>query len=392
MKRKNNPVLNFIKETDLYLFTLCLFASVFGLIMVNSATRYTTVGESSSFSREFIVMIAAVGLGVILSVIISAFDYQIFTKLWPLIAIACIGIMLVLFKWGTGPSSRPDVHTWLKFGPVSFQPSELVKVGFIITFSVHLEKLKYKINNFFSILQLGIHAMIPIGLVAVTGDMGSSLVFIVIAGVMLYAAGVHWGYFVGGIAFVAAASPLVWTYGLKQLQKDRFLALIYPELYPNIIYQQKYGINAIGTGGFTGQGLFHGAYTQAGVIPEGQNDMIFAVIGEELGFVGCIVALLTLVLITLRIISTGKKSLEHSTNLICCGMAAMIAGQMLINIGMCLMLLPVVGITLPFFSSGGSSNLCIYLGIGLVLSIYRHNCDPGANNLKLYNHFENFNN
>lgn len=387
MKRKNNPVLNFIKETDLYLFILCLFASAFGLVMVMSATRYT-VDEGSRFSREFIVMLAAVGIGIFISVLISALDYQIFTKLWPLIAIVCIGLMLVLFKWGSGPASRPDVHTWLKFGPVSFQPSELVKVGFIITFSVHLEKLKYKINNIFSIIQLGIHTIIPTALVAVTGDMGSSLVFIVIAGVMLYSAGVHWGYFAGAAAFVAAASPLVWTYGLKQLQKDRFLALIYPELYPNIIYQQKYGINAIGSGGFTGQGLFKGTYTQAGAIPEGQNDMIFSVIGEELGFVGCIVALLLLVLITLRMVSVGKKSIEQSTNLICCGMAAMIAGQMLINIGMCLMLLPVVGITLPFFSSGGSSNLCVYIGIGLVLSIYRHNCDSGTNNLKLYHTFD----
>lgn len=386
MKRKSNPVINFLKETDLYLFFLCVVASTFGLLMVMSATRYS-VDEGSRFSREFIVMLGAVSVGIILSIIISAFDYQIFTRLWPVIAVVCIALMLVLFKWGTGPASRPDVHTWLKFGPISFQPSELVKVGFIITYSVHLEKLKYKINNIFSIIQLGIHALIPVGLVAITGDMGSSLVFIVITGIMLFVAGVHWGYFLGAFAFVGAAFPLAWTYGLKQLQKDRFLALIYPDLYPDIIYQQKYGMNAIGSGGFIGQGLFKGAYTQAGAIPEGQNDMIFSVIGEELGFVGCTIALLILVLIALRMISTGKKSLEHSTNLICYGMAAMIIGQLLINIGMCLMLLPVVGITLPFFSSGGSSNLCVYIGIGLVLSIYRHNCDAGASNYKLYHSF-----
>ena len=386
LKRKINPILNFIKETDLYLFFLCVLASAFGLIMVLSATKYS-IEDGSRFSRDFIVTLAAVAVGLIMSVIISSLDYQIFTKLWPVIAAVCLLLMIALFKWGTGPTARSDVHTWLKFGPISFQPSEIVKVGFIITFSVHLDKLKYKINNIFSIIQLGIHALIPMGLVAVTGDMGSSLVFVIIAAVMLYIAGVHWGYFAGVFALAAAASPLIWTYGLKQLQKNRILALIYPDLYPNEIYQQMRGLNAIGSGGFTGQGIFHGAYTQAGAIPEGKNDMIFAVIGEELGLVGCTAALLILVLITFRMISIGKKSLEQSTNLICCGMAAMIAGQMLINIGMCLKLLPVVGITLPFFSSGGSSNLCIYLGIGLVLSIYRHNCDPGANNLKLYNSF-----
>lgn len=156
-----------------------------------------------------------------------------------------------------------------------FQPSELVKIGFIITFGVHLDKVKEKINNIFSILQLGAHAAVPIVLVAATGDMGSALVFMVIAIVMMFVAGVHWGYFLGGIALVGAATPLIWTYVLKQLQKDRFLALIYPDLYPDIIYQQQRGLNAIGAGGITGQGLFKGAYTQAGAVPESQNDMIF---------------------------------------------------------------------------------------------------------------------
>ena len=383
MKSVFRTVADFFKQTDLYLLSLCFIASVFGLIMVYSATRYT-LNEETRISREFLIMGIAVGLGLILSFIISALDYRVFTKLWPLIAVICIALMLVLFKYGTGPSARSDVHTWLKFGPVNFQPSELVKIGFIITFSVHLEVLKDKLNRIISIVQLGIHAMIPTALVAVTGDMGSSLVFIIIAAVMLFAAGVHWGYFIGIFAVIAASSPLIWIYVLKQLQRDRFLALLYPDLYPDIIYQQKYGLNAIGAGGFSGQGLFKGQYTQAGLIPEGQNDMIFAVIGEETGFIGCTVALILLVLIIVRIIYIGRKSKEQSTKLICCGMAGMLAGQLVINIGMCLMVMPVVGITLPFFSAGGSANLCVYLGIGLVLSIFRHNCEQETVNIKIY--------
>lgn len=383
MKKAFALLKSFLKETDKLLFSLCIAASVFGLLMVMSATRYS-VSEGSLFSREFIIMLIAVAFGIVLALFISYFDYQIFTKLWPVIAVFGIGLMLLLFKWGTGPSSRPDAKTWLSIGPVNFQPSELLKIGFIITFGVHLEKLKEKINKFTSILQLGVHAMIPIFLVAVTGDMGSALVFMIITVIMLFVAGVHWGYFAGGLALAAAATPLIWTFVLKQLQKDRFLALLYPDLYPAIIYQQKYGMNAIGAGGVTGQGLFKGAYTQSGAVPESQNDMIFTVIGEELGFIGCIAALTLLTLITLRIIYIGRKSREQSTNLICSGMAAMIVGQMVINIGMCLMLLPVIGITLPFFSAGGSSNLCVYIGIGLVLSIYRHNCEQQAVNLRVY--------
>lgn len=383
MRKKNSAFRAFIRRTDLYLLFLCAVASAFGCIMVKSATDYG-LAQGAKFSREFVIMVIAVAIGFVMSIIISLLDYKVFTKMWPVIAVVSVALMLVLFRYGTGPSARSDVHTWLKLGPVNFQPSELVKIGFIITFGVHLEKLKDRLNRLLSIVQLVIHALIPTALVAVTGDMGSSLVFIIIAGIMLFAAGVHWGYFVGIFAFIVAATPLIWLYVLKQLQRDRILALIYPELYPDIIYQQKYGMNAIGSGGFTGQGLFKGAYTQAGIIPEGQNDMIFAVIGEELGFIGCVCALLLLILISIRVISVGRKSSEQSTNLICCGVAAMIAGQLVINVGMCLMILPVVGITLPFFSAGGSANLCIYLGIGLVLSIYRHNCEQETVNIKIY--------
>lgn len=383
MKKFLNSAAQFIKDTDKYLFFLCLITSIFGLIMVMSATRYN-LNEGDYFSRDFLIMAIAVFVGIMFCLLISAFDYQIFTKLWPIIAGICILLLLGLFIWGTGPSVRSDARTWYRFGPISFQPSELVKIGFIITFSVHLEKLKDEINKPKNIIKLGVHALIPIALVALTGDMGSSLVFILITAIMLFVAGVHWGYFVGAIALIGAAFPLIWIYVLKQLQRDRFLALIYPDRYPDIIYQQKYGLNAIGSGGFSGQGLFKGSFTQSGVVPESQNDMIFSAIGEELGFVGCIAALLLLTLIVIRIISIGRHSREHSTNLICNGIAAMILSQMLINIGMCLMFLPVVGITLPFFSAGGSSNLCIYLGIGLVLSIYRHNCEQEAVNIKVY--------
>lgn len=383
MKKAFENVITFFKETDMYLLILCIITSVFGIIAVTSATRYS-LEENQAVTRETVVMIIAVVIGLAAAVLISMLDYQVFTKLWPVIAAVCIVLMLLLFKFGTGPSARSDARTWLSLGPIQFQPSELVKIGFIITFSVHIEKLKDKINNIVSIIQLAAHALIPIALVALTGDMGSSLVFIFITAVMLFVAGVHWGYFVGAIAFVAAISPLVWTYVFKQIQRDRFLALIYPDLYTNIIYQQKVGMSALSSGGLTGQGLFKGAYTQSGVIPEGKNDMIFTVIGEELGFIGCAAALLLLTLMAVRCISVGKKSREQSTNLICCGMASLIASQMIINVGMCLMVLPVIGITLPFFSAGGSSNLCIYLGIGLVMSIYRHNCERETVSVKLY--------
>ncbi len=383
MKKFLSSAKLFFRETDMWLLLSSILTSVFGLLMVYSATRHDLL-EGQLLTREFLIMLIAVVVGIGLCLLISYFNYEVFTRFWLIIGAVCIGALLLLFPFGTGPAARPDVHTWLDFGAFSIQPSEFVKIGFIITFGVHLQRLRDKINKPLSILQLGIHAMIPIFLVMKTGDMGSALVFIVIVVSMLFAGGVHWGYFLGGAALVAAATPLVWTYVFSSIQKDRFLALIYPDLYPAIIYQQKYGITAIGAGGFTGQGYLRGAYTQAGAVPEAQNDMIFTVVGEELGFLGCVAALGLLCFISIRILMIGRKSRDRATNLICSGMAAMIMGQTVINVGMCLMLLPVIGITLPFFSAGGSSNLGVYIGIGLVLSIYRHNCEQEAVNIRVY--------
>ena len=373
MRKFFKAIKNFIKETDKILLFLCALASAYGCVSVLSATLWT-VGEGEKFSRDFIVMCAACIAGIVIALIISLFDYEFIMKMAPLIGLFCIGIMLLLFAVGVGPIERPDAKTWLKFGSVFFQPSELVKIGYIITFGVHLEKLKSNINHPLSILQLGVHALVPILLVMKSGDMGSALVFIIITVAMLFVAGLHWGYFLGGGLLVVAALPLAWVFVLDNIQKERFLALAYPELYTDVIYQQERGMAALGGGGITGQGLFQGRLTQTpDAIPEAENDMIFTVIGEELGLVGTVLALLLLTFIVIRIIRTGRHDNIGNTKVMCYGVAAMIAGQVIINVGMCLMLLPVIGITLPFFSAGGSSNLCIYFSIGLILSFYRYN-------------------
>lgn len=373
MRKVFKTIKNFIKETDKILLFLCALASAFGCTSVLSATLWTT-GDGTKFSRDFIVMALAVTAGIVIALVISLIDYEFIIKMAPLIGLFCIGIMVITLLFGVGPLERPDAKTWLKFGPIFFQPSELVKIGFIITFGVHLEKLKSNINHPFSIIQLGIHAIIPAALVIKSGDMGSALVFMIIAVAMLFVAGLHWGYFLAGGLLVIAALPLAWIFLLDNIQKDRFLALIYPELYPDVIYQQQRGMTALGSGGITGQGLFNGTLTQTpNAIPEAENDMIFTVVGEELGLVGCFVALLLLTAIVIRIARTSKHDKVGNTKVMCYGVATMIAGQIVINVGMCLMLLPVIGITLPFFSAGGSSNLCIYIAIGLILSFYRYN-------------------
>jgi len=376
MKKLINNIKIATKGTDFIFLLLCLITSAFGCLMVYSATRID-IAENEFISRDARTMILAVAIGLVLSLIISFVDYKIIIRFAPAIAVVCIGLMVATLIWGVGPAERQDAKTWIMLGSsgLYFQPSELVKIGFIITFGIHLELVEDKLREVKHILLLCVHGAIPIGLVVISGDMGSALVFILIFVVMMFCAGIQLRYFILAGTAVIASVPVAWTYLLSSTQKDRFLALIYPDLYEDIIYQQEKGMQAIGSGGFFGQGLFKGMLTQAGVVPESENDMIFTVVGEELGFLGCVVAIALLVMIAVRATHTGNSSHDSSTSLMCYGFSTMILSQAVINIGMCLKLLPVVGITLPFFSAGGSSNLCIYIGAGLIMSIYRYNKD-----------------
>lgn len=374
MYNKNGLIKTALKETDLLLLLFCIAASAYGILMVHSATR-VDIAENELISRDARTMILAVGLGLAIAVAVSFIDYNLITKLYPVIGAVCLLLMFALFipGVGVGPVERPDAKTWIEIKGTGlfFQPSELLKIGFIITFGMHLEQVQDKIHKVKTVLFLCLHAAVPTGLVVITGDLGSALVFLVIFAVMMFCAGVQLRYFVIGFAAITASLPFIWYFVFSDIQKGRILGLIYPDLYEDILYQQNKGFEAIRAGGLTGEGLFRGTYTQIGLVPESENDMIFTSIAEEFGLLGGLLALLIILTVVIKIMFVGRHSRLFSTSLMCYGMAAMIAGQTIINIGMCLKVLPVIGITLPFFSAGGSSNICIYIGIGLILSIYR---------------------
>lgn len=366
---------DFFKGTDKILLGLCMILSAIGTVVVYSATRINLT-EDQVISRDAKTMFLAVVMGICVALVISYFDYEAVARLWPIIAIVCLGLMLSLFVIGSSPEGRDDAISWIKLGSFYFQPSELLKIGFIITFSVHLDTVGSEINKLKNVILLGIHAMIAVGLVVLTGDMGSALVFMFITIGMLFMAGLQLRYFLFGIGAIGLLAPIAWFEVLSDFQKQRFMAIYAPSslteaTYNEVIFQQERGMNAISSGGAFGAGLFNGTYTQNGLVPESENDMIFSVVGEELGFVGALVVLGLLLAIAIKILFVGKKAVSVTGKLICCAVAVMIITQVVVNVGMCLKLLPVVGITLPFMSAGGSSNLCIYIAIGMVLSVYR---------------------
>ena len=359
-----------LKGTDLLLLMLTLALSIFGTIMVSSATFDAETG--ALFSRDSKVMILAAILGLSAAMIISAIDYDIILKLWPVVGAGCVMLMLLLFPFGVSPDARSDAFSWFRIGSLYFQPSEIVKIGFIITFAFHLSKVKNNISDIKHVFLLCMHAAVPILLVIATGDMGSALIFMCMFIGMMFAAGLNWLYFPAGALIVTVASPVIWFKIFDDIQRNRILALFNPEEYTNEIYQQNQALAAIQEGGFYGMGLFNGKYTQTpNAIPEVENDMIFSAVCEETGFIGATLLILLFILLAVRIVMVGKRSKNFAATMMCYGVMFMIISQAAINIGMCTRLLPVIGITLPFISAGGSSTVCLFLAIGLVLSIYR---------------------
>lgn len=364
-------IIRYFKRVDKVLLFLVITASAYGCMLIYSATHTTGM-------RETIVQTAAIGMGLIIAIILSLIDYEWLSKMWPVLAGISITLMIITLAIGVGPSGS-DNKAWLviDFLNISIQPSEFLKIVFIITFARHLQRVKEDINRFRTVIGLGLHAILPFGMVLLTKDDGSATIFLVITVCMLLAAGLSWKYFLAGGTAVAVAIPLLWFFYFDDFQRQRFLVVFDPEKYdPSGLtdyFQQLQSKIAIGSGQVIGQGYLNGLRTQNGVVPKNYNDFILTVAGEEFGFIGVILVFGLLMAIFLRILWVGKRSHFSMGNMICVGIFAQLGFQAILNIGMCLALFPVIGVTLPFFSAGGSSMLALFISIGLVLSIYMHN-------------------
>jgi len=262
--------------------------------------------------------------------------------------------------------------SWLRLWPGGpmIQPSEFVKITFICSFAKHLEVVKDKINRPKYLLGILLHAGVIVGLILISGDLGVSLVYIGIIAMMLFCAGLSLWYFLGAIALVAIMIPFLWEF-LASYQKNRIIYGFNPELDPfGYGLQPLMSRQAISEGGFLGQGLFGGSVYED--LPASHTDFIFATVCEKFGFVGGALVIIAIAVILVRVIVISLKCSDPVGRFICCGVAAIFIFQTLENIGMCLALVPVVGITLPFMSAGGSSTLALYIIVGLVHSINSH--------------------
>ncbi len=362
MKKLSAFFSRFFHGSNKLLILLCALCSTYSLLLVYSS------GAPSGFSSQ---LVASVG-GLVAALVISQVDYRTVCRLWFVFAVPTLVLMLLTFTPLGYNVAGTDDTAWLGLplgsdSPfITFQPSELLKIVFIITFSKHLERVKESIHRFSTVALLGVHAALPILLVFLQGDDGTALVFICIFAVMMFAAGVHWGYF-AAVAGAAVPSAFVLWHVLDEQKRGRIMALIHPEQYLETYgWQQHHALISMGNGGLWGTGYLKGGAVS---LYARNNDFIFTEAAEEFGLMGSLFLLLLLFGVIFALLRAALHARDELGRSLCIGMMGLIAFQSIINLGMNLRLLPVIGITLPFFSSGGSSVLTLYLGIGLVLGV-----------------------
>jgi len=385
MRRLRGFFRDLLRQSDLVLFLLCSAATLYGLVLILSATH--TVYRGSL--RHVAVQGVGYALGTVLYFFFSSLDVAELSKKWKWLLAFNVGF-IALLRTPLG-MTRNGNRAWLgvnelgqKLGigllarfPLTIQPAEIVKITFILLLARQLASLRERadLRRFRNVVQPTVHVLFMFAFYyVISRDAGSGLVYLFVFLCMAFAAGLALRWLVLGLGGVAAALVAAWE--LKLLRgdwRDRILVVLDHDYQPlGKGWQQTRGMLALGSGGWTGMGLFRGTQTQSPYrtsLPERQTDFIFCVAGEELGFLGCAAIILLLLAIIVRCFLVARDAASPMESLVCVGMASMLIFQTVANIGMCLFLLPVVGLTLPFFSYGGSSVMTLFAAMGIVSGI-----------------------
>lgn len=364
MKTFGRTLWDKVRQVDSVLFACTFILSAISLI--------TIFGAVDNFGRSKLIMQSAmVLLGTVTIFFLANFDYRFFVdRFFVFMLLGSVLILAVTLLFGsTGETRETANRSWLNIPiiNIAIQPSEFVKLAFLCTFAKHLDKVKGRLNRPKTLLFVLLHAGLIAGLILLSGDLGVCLVYFGIIAVMLYCAGLSCWYFVGVGALLAISFPFLWDF-LRTDQQNRIIFGFNPELdVENVGMQALMSRDTIAAGGFFGQGLFGGSLYED--LPASHTDFIFSTICEKFGFVGGFIVVVTLLVMAFRLIFISRQCRDGVGKLICGGIAAIIILQTAENLWMCVAAVPVIGITLPFVSYGGSSMLAMYLIMGLAHSV-----------------------
>lgn len=359
------------RRYNFWLVIMVLILSMFGAFMIRSAS------EHANFSRQII----GLSLGVAVMLVVSLIDYNFILKLYWLIYFVNIALLLMVKFMG---KESHGAKRWIEIvkDSLTLQPSEFSKVFLILFLAKLLTVFRDKINDLRYIAVLAVILGIPVLLVASQPDLSTTILIFSVLVTMIYCSGLTYKNILIIIAILIPLAVFAVIYIqtpnqklLEPYQVNRIMAFLHGEESPEYdddLYQQEYSMKAIGSGQLYGKGYDtddSSSIKNAGYIAEAQNDFIFAVIGEELGFIGGCFLILLLGIIVFECIHISIRAKDFQGRLICCGMASFIAYQSFFNIGVATALLPNTGIPLPFISQGLSSLIALFGGMGVVLNV-----------------------
>lgn len=378
MRQIADSIRTFFRKGDVALLVLCFIASACGLVLIYSATRYDPRLHGDVYKQ-----IVFLFLGIIVFFLCSFVDIELFVeRWWKVLLVGSFVLLLLLIPFGVEGDTGNKSWVYLPGLPIGFQPAEFVKVAFIPLLAMLFDRHRERgISRPSSVLTTFGFTLVFAGVIAVlSGDYGMVLVYLLIFAILAFSAGVklRWFALAAGIIAVLIAVIAVLTVKSPAFM-DNFGYIIkrFTEVFTRDDplgsgWQQSRSILAIGSGKLFGQGFLQGVQTQSpskNSLPARHTDEIFAVCGEEFGLIGCLFILILLCAIIIRCFWVGCTARSHFSAYIALGYGAMLLIQTAINVAFCLYVFPVVGLTLPFISYGGSSILTLYAAMGIVSGI-----------------------
>lgn len=350
---------------------MCIICSIYGIYSINIAVTGMSEGgwDMSAPSKYIAVQTFSLFLGIAGFVLFTVIDADILGQQWKMLC--AINVLLIVALVIFGQDDGTGNKSWIRFAGIGIQPSEVIKVLYIVVAAKQMTYLKeYRdINSFLSVAQMAAHfGIVFLMIVGVSSDLGSAGILLGVFLVMFYALGVKLYWFAIGGALVASAIPLLWNYFLKDYQKKRLVAPYDASVDPDgwgIRWQTTQSKMSLASGRLTGVDDEHSTTVFTGK----HTDFIFSCIGEHFGMIGCLIVVTLLLIVIIHILRIGLHSSRTYDMLICFGVAGAMLFQMFINIGMCIGITPVIGITLPFFSYGGSSMVTMFCAMGLVSGV-----------------------
>ena len=368
MRRFIEEMKEFFHKGDMVMLILCLITSGLGVVIIASAT---SADKFEGNLRYIVVQLLAIFIGVVIYAIFSSIDMDFLQENRNLMVAFNMFLLFLLIPFGT--DNNTGNRSWLRTPIIYIQPAEICKITYVLIMASVMASHQNRISSVPSVLHMVLHLGMLFGTnMLVSRDMGVSLIFAFIFIGMAFGGGVSLIWFALALGAIAVGFPIIFPF-LGQHQQNRIMILFDETIDPlgiNERYHYKINLLSLTGGGLTGQGLFNGNRTQGGRLFAQHTDYVFSSIGEELGFFGCVLVMVLEFAIIARCIYVGIRCQDYMRRLICFGAASALIFQVMINVGMCIGVMPVIGLTLPLISYGGSSIVTIYAMLGLVSGAY----------------------